>query len=131
MDSISICKILMFAGRVGAHDREKEVLFSLFCKCCCQTGQIDGDEELCFLRTLLYFSAMMECFWREHTGSILFYWCHFIPKVETLDLNTTGHLQTDAITGILFLDILYIFFSILSSILWLTHYALIYVCLII
>ena len=55
-----LCKILMFAGRVGVRDRAKEVFFSLFCKRCCQRGRIDGDEKLCFLKTLLCFSAAME-----------------------------------------------------------------------
>ena len=53
-NSVSFCKFLVAERRrdtawKGARDRAKEVLFSLFCKCCCQTGQIDGDEELCFL----------------------------------------------------------------------------------
>ena len=39
---------------------------------------------------------------RKHTGNIFCSWCYFIPEVEYLDVNTTGHLQTDTITGILF-----------------------------
>ena len=61
-NSVSFCKFPVAERRrdtawKGARDRAKEVLFSLLCKCCCQTGKIDGDEELCFLRNLLYFSA--------------------------------------------------------------------------
>ena len=64
-NSVSFCKFYVAkrrrdTSRKGARDRAKEVLFSLFCKCCYQTGQIDGEEELCFLRTLLNFSAGME-----------------------------------------------------------------------
>ena len=54
-NSVSFCKFYVAkrrrdTSRKGARDRAKEVLFSLFCKCCCQTGQIDGDEELCLLK---------------------------------------------------------------------------------
>ena len=42
-------------------------------------------------------------------------WCYFIPEVESLDVNTTGHLQTDTITGIFVLDILYTSASYLLS----------------
>ena len=69
-------------------------------------------------------------FEEKRTRNILCCWCYFIPEVEPLDVNTTGHLQTDTITGIFVLDILYIYISDLSSFLILTHYALIYVCLI-
>ena len=46
---------------------------------------------------------------RKHTGNIFCSWCYFIPEVESLDVNTTGHLQTDTIIGIFVLEILYIF----------------------
>ena len=54
-NSVSFCKFYVSkrrrdTSRKGVRDRAKEVLFSLFCKCCCQTGQIDGDEELCLLK---------------------------------------------------------------------------------
>ena len=44
------------------------------------------------------------------------------------DVNATGHLQTDIVTGILFFLDLYIYFSLLSSIFILTQYAVTYWC---
>ena len=67
--------------------------------------------------------------WKKHTWNIFCCWCCFIPEVESLDVRYNW-TSTDWYHYWYYCFGYIIYFSILSSILILIQYALLYLCLI-